>query len=144
MAVFGVKFRLGLIEEQWERNLFAVIGQELKRHEGVMPIAIGGAKDHVHVLFSTLGKISEADIIRNIKAASSRWINKNRLTVGNFGWQDGSGRFSYSFSQLPQVINYIRNQREHHRRITFREEYESWLMKYEIIPGKYDLPNELI
>ena len=144
MAVFGTKYRNGLISPRWRDNLYAMIGQMMKRIDGVMPLSIGGFTDHIHILFSTDGKVAEDEIIRRIKIESAKWINANRLTLGKFGWQDGSSRFSYSASQLNNVINYINNQHEHHRHVTFREEYENWIKKAGLTVGEYTLPEDLI
>ena len=144
MAVFGTKYRNGLIAPRWRDNLYAMIGQMMKRIDGVMPLCIGGYTDHIHILFSTNGKVSEDEIIRRIKIESAKWINTNRLTVGKFGWQDGSGRFSYSPSQLDDVIRYINNQPEHHRHTTFREEYEKWIKRAGLNIEDHTLPEELL
>ena len=143
MAVFGVKYRLGLINSNWRDKLFTVIGQSLKSIDGVSPIKIGGVSDHVHVLFYTKGIVGEAEIIRKIKSDSSRWINENRLTVGRFAWQEGGARISYSHSAIQNVIQYIANQENHHRRISFREEYENWLKQIDAEYTKFDLPEDL-
>lgn len=143
MAVFGVKYRLGLIAPAWQRRLYAVMGQTLSEMEGVKPIEIGGVKDHVHVLFSTKGNIAESEIIRKLKSESSLWINQNKLTIGRFAWQNGGGRFNYSHSALNDVIRYIRSQEEHHRHKTFREEYEGFLRKLNREYSCFDLPEDL-
>jgi REP element-mobilizing transposase RayT len=143
MAVFGVKYRLGLISKRWREELYAVIGQTLKSMDGVTPIIVGGASDHVHVLFSTKGNVSESEIIRRIKSDSSRWVNENRLSLGRFAWQEGGSRISYSHSALPNVTKYIANQEEHHRHVSFREEYEKWLQEIGANYTTYDLPENL-
>ena len=142
MVVFGVKYRLGLIDARWSRQLYGVIGAKLKEL-GSMPIAIGGVNDHVHILFSTLGHRSLSDIIREVKTASSHWINSNRLTVGKFGWQKGSGRFSYSKGEVDAVKNYILNQPKHHQSISFQQEMDRIMRRYGHNPTEYDLPESL-
>lgn len=142
MAVFGVKYRSGLVDRAWRDRLYGVIGQTLKEIDGVMPLKIGGVADHVHILFSTSGRVAETEIIRKVKSDSSRWINSLHLTHGRFEWQQGSGRFSYSPSAVAQVIRYIDNQEEHHRRHTFREEYESILRQLGFDYTIYHLPEE--
>ncbi|MCM1484192.1 MAG: transposase [Muribaculaceae bacterium] len=144
MAVFGTKYRLGLISEKWRDELYAVMGQILKDIDGVRPIKIGGVNDHVHVLFSTRGLIPEAEIVRKLKSESSLWINSRKLTVGKFGWQEGGARISYSYSALDSVKRYIDNQKEHHRIHTFREEYERLMMNLGMKYDKYDLPEDPI
>jgi len=73
-----------------------------------------------------------ADLVREIKADSSSFINKNKWVRGKFSWQEGSGASSYGHSQLDTIIRYIQNQEKHHRRRTFKGEYLAWLKKYEI------------
>lgn len=143
MAVFGVKYRLGLIDPKWQNELYAVIGQILREIDGVQPVKIGGVKDHVHVLFNTRGNVAEEEIIRKIKTESSLWVNSKRLTLGKFAWQAGSGRISYSPSAVPQVIEYIANQAEHHNKISFVDEYERMLIKAGVEYSKFDLPEPL-
>lgn len=143
MLVFGVKYRLGLIAPEWKPQLYSVMGRALT-DKGVKPLLINGPQDHVHVLVSMGVNASVADMVKHLKAESTKWINANRLTRGRFGWQDGYGAFSYSLGQLDQVMKYIRNQEEHHRRYTFREEYEAWLRETgaEITPFSLpELPN---
>lgn len=102
MTVFGVKFRLGLIDPRWEKDLFSVISNALNKLDGVATIEVGGFRDHIHMLYSSQGKLSEREIMRLVKIDSAKWVNKNRLTVGNFAWQDGGGHFSYS--QVKQTV----------------------------------------
>lgn len=143
MSVFGVKYRLGLIDGRWASKLYAVIANSLKSYDGVMPIAVGGFKDHIHILYSSQGKLSEEEILARVKSKSSRWINENRLTVGRFGWQKGGGHFSYSKSQVDSVRNYIHNQAVHHSSVSFREEYARFLTKSGVEFTDDDLPEEL-
>ena len=142
MAVFGVKYRAAMIHVSWRQQLFSVMGQILKDIEGVSPICIGGVEDHVHVLFSTKGIVAEAEIVRKLKSESSLWINSSEFYKGKFAWQRGGGRFSYSYSAVPAVRKYIESQVEHHKKMTFREEYEKYLMRSEIDYSIYDLPED--
>ena len=124
--------------------MFATIGQTLKEIDGVVPIAIGGSDDHIHVLFSTKGLVGESEIMRKIKSESSLWINNNRLTRCRFAWQRGGARISYSYSAIKDVVAYIENQVEHHKHTSFRQEYESILRKLGKEVSEYDLPEDLI
>lgn len=143
MAVWGVKYRYGLISIAWRRQLYDVIGHTLTQFDGVKPVRIGGTADHIHVLFSTVGHVAEVAVVRKMKSDSSRWINANRLVAGHFSWQRGYAAMSYAYSALPRVIAYIDNQEEHHRRLTFIEEYTLWLQKYGITPDQFTLPDPL-
>lgn len=88
--------------------------------------------DHVHILFGFRPSQSLSDLMQDIKGSSSKWINEKRFIKGKFSWQEGYGAFSYSKSELPKVIQYIRNQEEHHKKRTFIEEYEDLLKEFEI------------
>lgn len=143
MLVFGVKYRRRQILPQWSDKLYAMMASTLNNLDGVHAIKIGGYTDHVHVLISSAGKMALRDIIRDIKSFSSRWINENKLCQGGFEWQTGAGYFSYSQGELDAVKRYIDNQVEHHRHITFREEYEKWLIRSGYKFTRYDLPEQL-
>jgi REP element-mobilizing transposase RayT len=86
----------------------------------------------MHVFFELPVKLSVADQMRMLKASSSKWINDNKYINGKFQWQAGYGAFTYSRSQRDKVINYIINQEEHHKKITFREEYIDLLSNFKI------------
>jgi REP element-mobilizing transposase RayT len=127
MLVFGVKHRYGLISPQWQDKLYAVISQIAKEQQCKV-MAIGGIKDHVHILLSIGGQAPDiATITRNLKSLSSKWINDNRLCMGRFAWQRGSGKFSYSYRDLSMITNYIANQEKHHYTMGFREEIRKLL-----------------
>jgi putative transposase len=99
---------------------------------GQFSLAVHGGQDHVHVFFELNPSDNIVDIIKQLKANTSRWINENPLFSGKFSWQEGYCAFSYSRSQRSQVIQYIITQEEYHRRKTFREEYLEFLEKFEI------------
>lgn len=88
--------------------------------------------DHVHILFGMRPTQSISDLMKQVKQDSSKWINDRRFTKGRFSWQAGYGAFSYSKDQLPRVINYIKNQEEHHQKISFRDEYINLLKEFDI------------
>ena len=142
MAVFGVKYRLGLIDPEWSDSLYAIMGTILKDINGIQPLKINGWKDHVHVLYSTKGLVADAEVVRRLKSESSRWLNEQHLTQGRFEWQRGGARITYSPSALPAVKLYIEHQWEHHRIKTFREEYEQWLLSMGVNPTTFDLPEQ--
>lgn len=142
MLVFGVKYRLGLIDPKWAGELYAVLGKKLKEY-GCVPIKIGGVNDHVHILMSSDGVYALSDIVKEVKIDSTRWINAHRLTLGNFAWQEGSGRFSYSAGQIEDVKRYIVNQPEHHKQISFRKEIETMITKSGRQPSFFELPAPL-
>jgi len=88
--------------------------------------------DHIHLLIGMRPSQSLSDLIKQVKQSSSTWVNQRKLAVGKFTWQKGFSAFSYSKRDVPQVIKYIRNQKEHHKKKTFREEYMALLKNHEI------------
>jgi REP element-mobilizing transposase RayT len=130
-AIFGVKYRSATIEKNWQEELFRVIGN-LINETGCQSIITNGIFDHTHSLFSLAPKISLSDVMKSIKAKSSKWINENNLLETRFEWQKGYGAFSHSKAQLESVFNYVKNQEEHHRKVSFREEYINFLNRYDI------------
>ncbi len=129
--VFSVKHRQNLINSYWKDDLYKYIcgivnGKKQKVY------AIGGTSDHIHILVSIKPDISISDLVRDIKANSSKWINENQLLKSKFLWQEGFGAFSYAQSQLNNVIGYINNQEIHHKKKTFKEEYIELMQKFQI------------
>lgn len=95
-------------------------------------IAINGVSDHIHLLIGLKLDVALSDLVRDVKACSSKFVNEKRWIRGRFRWQEGFGAFSYSHSQLDSVIRYIQHQEQHHQRATFREEYLNLLRKFDI------------
>ena len=95
-------------------------------------LAINFMSDHVHILIGYIPSQSLPDLVRDIKANSSKFINDKKWLPGRFQWQVGYGAFSYSRSQIDNVINYINSQEQHHKRVAFKDEYLKLLEKYEV------------
>jgi len=95
-------------------------------------LAIDGTTDHVHVLFTLARVITVADLVEEVKTSTSKWIKTKGREFRNFHWQKGYGAFSIGQSNVTSLKRYIRNQKEHHRRITFQDEYRKFLKAYEI------------
>ena len=129
--VFAVKGRENLIEEKnrYELQKF-ITGIVSKRNQKML--AIYAMPDHVHILIGMEPDISISDLVRDIKAGSSKFINDSKWINGKFNWQQGFGAFSYSKSHLDNVIKYILNQKEHHEKETFKVEYLNFLEKFGI------------
>jgi putative transposase len=130
-VVFAVEGRQSLIRPQYNDELQKYItgivsGQNQKL------IAINNMPDHVHMLIGQKPSAALSDLIRDIKAASSRFINDQHWVLGRFSWQEGFGAFSYSHSQLSTVIRYIQNQQAHHQRTSFKEEYVELLKRFNV------------
>jgi REP element-mobilizing transposase RayT len=129
--VFAVKGRENILSKYFRENLFKYI-TGIINGLGHYSLAVNGYKDHVHVFFEYNPKYAISDVVRDIKANSSKWINENKFVLGKFSWQEGYGGFSYSRSQRNDVIQYIMNQEEHHQKRTFRDEYLKLLKDFEI------------
>ena len=130
-VVFVVKGRMNVIPKDKKEELFAYIGGIIKNKNHKLYI-VNGMADHVHVLFGCNPNESISDLIKEVKRNSSKYINENHWISGKFEWQHGFGAFSYSKSHVDKIYQYIKSQEEHHKRITFREEYISFLKKYGI------------
>ncbi|ASB49112.1 IS200/IS605 family transposase [Alkalitalea saponilacus] len=130
-AVFAVKNRLSLISKLWEQRLYQYITGIIQNH-GHKMLSINGMPDHVHILFGMRPIQSLSDLMRDVKGDSSLWINESKFVAGKFSWQDGYGAFSYSKSQIPAVASYIENQKTHHQKKSFMEEYTKILKDFEI------------
>ena len=130
-AVFAVQNRESLIHHEWKEELYKYIAGIVQNNHHKL-LAINGMPDHLHVFFGFRPIQSLSDLMQDIKGGSSKWINDKKFLRPKFSWQEGYGAFSYSKSQVPQVIEYIKNQEEHHRKKTFLEEYKEFLEKFEI------------
>jgi putative transposase len=129
--VFSTKHREALIHEPIQNELYAYIGGTCKDLE-CYPIKIGGYTDHVHILCMLSKKIALVKLLEEVKSHSSKWIKTKDDKLKNFYWQDGYGAFSVNPSEIDLVIEYIANQKEHHREKTFQVEYRSFLKKYKV------------
>ncbi len=130
-CVFAVKGRKNQLHASFRSQLFQYMSGILKNIE-VYPLAVGGWVDHVHLFFELPVNQKLPDIIRVVKANSSRWVNKNQLISEKFQWQSGYAAFSYAKSQRNRVINYIKNQEQHHRKKSFKEEIIRTFEKFEM------------
>jgi putative transposase len=129
--VFAVKGRENLIANAWKDELHKYIAGIVKGKEQ-KPIIVNGMPDHIHAFVGLRPSMAIADLARDIKNNSSKFINEQRLIKGKFSWQEGYGAFSYSHSQIQNVYNYILNQEDHHRKKTFKEEYLDFLNSFEV------------
>jgi REP-associated tyrosine transposase len=129
--VFAVNGRQSLISPSFKETLYKYIGGTMRNTEHKL-IAINGMPDHVHILVGLKPNVAISDLVKDIKVASSRFINDKKLVRGRFSWQEGFGAFSYSQSHLSKVATYIANQERHHARRSFRDEYLSMLKSFQI------------
>ena len=129
--VFAVKGRESLIHTSWEEELYKYISGIINNKEQKL-ISINGMPDHIHLLIGMKPTCSLSDLVREIKKSSNDFVKEKKFVKGKFTWQEGYGAFSYSHSSLDNVINYIKNQKKHHQKKTFKEEYLELLHKFEI------------
>ncbi|MCA1614881.1 MAG: IS200/IS605 family transposase [Acidobacteria bacterium] len=126
-VIFGTKDRAPLIGAELRPELHAYVGG-IVRELGGRAVAINGVADHVHLLVSLPPTLSLSDMMRVLKANSSRWVKETRRIP--FAWQAGYGAFSVSRSNVSAVANYIARQEEHHRRLSFRDEFITFLRRH--------------
>ena len=129
--VFAVQNRISLIKPEWKEELYKYIAGIVKNNKHKL-IAINGMLNHIHVFIGYKPHQLIPDLLQDIKGNSSGWINKNGFIKGKFSWQAGYGAFSYSHSQIDNVVKYIMNQEKHHQKKTFQEEYAELLKKFNI------------
>ncbi len=130
-VVFAVKGRDSSIHQSWEEELYKYISGIVRNKEQKM-LAINGMPDHIHFLIGMKPTCCLSDLVREIKKSSNDFIKEKKFTKFKFQWQEGYGAFSYSQSNLDNVIGYIQNQKEHHKNKTFKEEYIYFLTKFQI------------
>ncbi len=129
--VFAVRNRVSVIDPTWENNLYKYITGIIK-NKGQLLVAINGHWDHIHILTAIHPNCVISDLVREIKKSSANYIDENRFARGKFSWQDGYGAFSYSRWDVNMVINYIKNQKQHHEAVSFKNEYIKLLQDFEI------------
>ena len=121
-TVFAVQNRQCLISDQWKDQLYKYITGIIQNNNHKV-LQINGMPDHIHILFGMRPTQSLSDLMKQVKQDSSKWINDKRLVKGKFSWQARFGAFSYSKSQLPNLIRYIKNQEQHHKKVSLQDEY---------------------
>ena len=130
-TIFAVKGRDGLIQPEWEERLYKYI-TGIVQNKGQKMLAINGIPNHIHFLIGMKPSCCLSDLVREVKKSSNEFINESKLSKFKFNWQEGFGAFSYSHSQLDNVIAYIMNQKEHHKKKTFKEEYTGFLQQFNV------------
>ncbi len=129
--VFALKGRECFIKESFREELQKYMAGIIANNKQKL-FSIYCMPDHVHILVSMKPSLAVSDLVRDIKASSSSFIKEKKWVNSFFSWQEGFGAFSYHKSQAKEVVNYILNQPEHHRKVTFKEEYLNFLNEYEI------------
>lgn len=142
--VFAVEWRQCLIDPGHKEEIHKFITGVI-RNDGQKLIEINSMPDHMHILVGLKPDMALSDLVRDIKANSSRFISEKGWLRGRFRWQEGFGAFSYSQSQLDSVIRYIRNQEQHHSTRTFKNEYLDILRRFDVAFDTryvFEFPNE--
>ncbi|OHB87670.1 MAG: transposase [Planctomycetes bacterium RIFCSPHIGHO2_02_FULL_40_12] len=129
--VFTTRKRQNLIIPALSVELYPYIGGIIREEKGKL-LKIGGTLNHVHILARFSASVSVSEMLRRIKGSSSKWVNESSKGTSHFAWQRGYGAFSVSESSVENVISYIENQEEHHRKITFEGEFLLLLQKHGI------------
>jgi putative transposase len=129
--VFAVKGRESLIHSSWEERLYKYITGIVQNKEQKM-LAINGMPDHLHLLIGMKPACCLSDLVREVKKSSNDFIKESKFVKGKFQWQEGFGAFSYHRSDLDRMIQYIANQKIHHGKQSFKEEYEDLLREFNI------------
>lgn len=142
-TVFAVKYRNAVIKKEWRPKLLGVIGNLINEAK-CKTLIVNGVNDHVHCLIGLNPAVSVSELMKIVKAKSSKYINDQSLTPNRFEWQRGYGVFSYSQSHLNNVYNYIKNQESHHKKQTFMEEYLEFLENNKIDYDEQYIFQELV
>jgi REP element-mobilizing transposase RayT len=129
--IFSTKYRRKIITPELQQRLWPYMGG-IARENKMKPMAIGGIEDHAHLFLSLPSTLSIAKAIQLVKGGSSTWVHDTFPQFRDFEWQEGYGAFSVSISRVAQTIAYIKNQKEHHQKQTFEEEYLAFLKKHGI------------
>jgi putative transposase len=130
-VVFAVHKRQSLILPAWEADLYKYITGTISNKNQKL-ITINGIPDHIHIFIGMKPDCCLSDLVKDIKLSSNEFINDNKFTRKKFSWQEGFGAFSYSHSHIDKVYKYIANQKSHHERVSFKEEYTGLLKKFQI------------
>jgi putative transposase len=129
--IFAVKYRAAMIDKNWKDELYKYITGIVQGNKHKLVI-VNGVKNHIHLLVGYRPHQSLSDLMQDIKGQSSKWINEKKFTKSKFQWQEGYGAFLYSHSHLSKVINYINNQEIHHKKVSFMDEYRSFLKAFDV------------
>jgi putative transposase len=130
-SVFAVQNRISLILPEWQDELYKYI-TGIVQNNGHKLIAINGMPDHLHLFIGMKPNQSLSDLMQDVKGDSSKWVHEKGFTKGKFEWQAGFSGFSYSLSQIDSVVKYINNQKVHHQKKTFIQEYLEFLKKFKV------------
>ncbi len=129
--VFAVKYRAAVLDTDWDEEMRKYITGILENN-GHKMLAINNVQDHIHIFGGLNPNQSISELMRLTKCDSSEWINKKKLTKHKFHWQQGYGAFSYHESDIDRIVKYVINQQEHHKTISFPDEYRAILNEFKV------------
>ena len=129
--VFSTKHRQDLIYQEIESRVWGYLGGIARKHK-LTAIQIGGVENHIHALIMSSPVNAPSQIAQCLKGDSSKWIHAEFAELRNFAWQDGYAVFSVSKSKIGNVVEYIKNQREHHKKVSFENEYLKMMKLHEV------------
>jgi REP element-mobilizing transposase RayT len=129
--VFSTKHRVRILDSKIRSELHPYLAAVLTNND-CPSLRVGGVEDHVHLFFGLSRTLTVAQVVETIKTSSSKWIKTKGSEFSQFHWQGGYGAFSVSESVAKEVIHYIMNQEEHHRRRTFQEEFREFLKRHNV------------
>ena len=136
--IFSTKNREPIIDDAIREVLHAYMATVLQ-NLGCAPVLINSVEDHVHLLFDLSRTVSVSQVVEDVKKSSSKWIKTQGSMFSSFSWQSGYGAFAVSEAKVAIVRAYIADQREHHRKKTFQEEYRQFLEKHNIVFDERDV-----
>lgn len=129
--IWSTKDREKLIRDNFRDDLYAYIGGIVRKRKNVL-LAAGGVEDHLHLLVGIHQTQSIADLVRDVKSNSSVWIRETQSNLTGFAWQTKYGAFSVSQSSMDNVVEYIANQKDHHKHVSYQDEFRTFLKKHGI------------
>jgi REP element-mobilizing transposase RayT len=130
-CIFSTKGRRNLIPADVQPRLWAYIGG-IARDNGLTALAVGGTSNHAHALLAIPATITIAKAIQLTKAGSSAWLHETFPTMSGFAWQEGYAAFSVSASRIDETVHYIQHQYEHHRTLSFEDEFKRFLERHAV------------
>ena len=142
-TVFAVKYRAAVLDKVWRSTVQGVIGN-LINETGCKTIIVNGVEDHMHCFLGLRPAVSISELMKEVKAKSSKYINDHNLTKERFEWQPGYGVFSYRQRDVDQIYHYVKNQEGHHQKQSFNAEYLDLLKEFEVEYDEQYLFKELI
>lgn len=142
-TIFAVKYRAAVLDKIWRSSVQGVVGNLINEMR-CKTLIVNGTEDHIHCFIGLKPVVSVSELMKVVKAKSSKYINDHKLTKDRFEWQEGYGVFSCRQRDVDMIFKYIQNQEKHHQVITFREEYVTLLKEFDIIYDEQYIFHELM